>query len=277
MKKICLLLMIGVLTMPGVANAQNTTKSDSVIVLGDKTHDLYLRLAQISLANKDYKSVVAYADSALARNKSVSAYRLKGLGQFNLGLYAETIISMTAGIDANKLDNVYVFELNYYRGLAYHKSDSILYAKQIAEDMTEALRFISPDTMAYYYRGLANYNLSFLANYKKDDKLRECISDLSQFLKSRPDFTAYQTRGLANFLLGGSDEASDEARAIYYIEAIKDLTECLSLQPGDEDCLYYRGLSYYISGDFINAIKDAQALKSKKNTNGPIKGLFGRK
>jgi len=283
MKKICLLLMIGALTIPGIVKAQSkkealTVKPDSAIILSDKTSELYLRLAQISLA-EDYKTVIAYADSALARNKSFQAYRLKGIGQFNLGLYAETIISMTAGIDANQIDNIYVFELNYYRGLAYHKSDSILYAKQIAEDMTEALRFIPLDTMAYYYRGMANYNLSFSANYKKDDKLKECINDLSQFLKSEPNFTAYQIRGLANFLLGGSDEASDEARAIYYIEATKDLTECLNLQPGDEDCLYYRGLSYYIMGDFINAIKDAQALKSKKNSNGvkPKKKFFGKK
>ena len=196
-----------------------------------------------------------------------------------LGLYAEAIISTTTGMATNQLDGTHVFELNYWRGLAYHRSDSLLYAKQIAEDMTEALKFVPLDTMAYYYKGMADYNLSFSANYKKDDKLKECINDLSQFLKSEPNFTAYQIRGLANFLLGGSDEASDEARAIYYIEAIKDLTECLNLQPGNEDCLYYRGLSYYIMGDFINAIKDAQALKSKKNTKGagPIKGLFGRK
>lgn len=290
MKKICLLLMIGALTIPSIINAQSkkkaltvkpealTSKPDSVIVLSDKTSELYLRLAEISLA-EDYKTVIAYADSALARNKSFQAYRLKGIGQFNLGLYAETIISMTAGIAANQLDGPHVFELNYYRGLAYHKSDSVLYAKEITEDMTEALRATRPDTMTYYYKGLANYNLSFSANYKKDDKLKECINDLSQFLKSEPNFTAYQIKGLANFLLGGSDEASDEARAIYYIEAIKNLTECLNLQPGDEDCLYYRGLSYYISGDFIDAIKDAQALKSKKVSAGdkPKKRFFGKK
>jgi len=285
-KKICLLLMIGALTIPGITSAQSkkealTVKSDSVIILSDKTSELYLRLAQISLTNADdnYQTVIAYADSALARNKSFQAYRLKGIGQFNLGLYAETIISMTAGIAANQLDGTHVFELNYYRGLAYYQSDSVLYAKEIAEDMTEALRAAPPNTMAYYYKGLANYNLSFSANYKKDDKLKECINDLGQFLKSKPDFTAYQVRGLANFLLGGSDEASDEARAIYYLEAIKDLTECLDLQPENEDCLYYRGLSYYIMGDFIDAIKDAQALKSKKPINGAkrLKKFFSKK
>jgi len=287
MKKICLFLMIGALTIPGIVSAQSTIKSDSVI---DKTSELYLRLAQISLGNKDYKLVVAYADSALARDNSFQedyrlnkffqeAYRLKGLGQFNLGLYAEAIVSMSAGMKRGGLDGYYVFDLNYYRGLAYHKSDSVLYAKEIAEDMQWAVAVKPTDTMAYYYKGLANYNLSFSPNYKKDDKLKECVNDLGQFIKLKPNFTAYYIKGLANFLLGGSEENTEETRAIYYIEAIKDLTECLNLQPENEDCLYYRGLSYYIMGDFIDAIKDAQALKSRKNTNGakPWQRLVGKK
>lgn len=248
---------------------------DSLKILSDKNSELYLRLAQISLNSKDYKSVIAYADSALARDKSAFAYRLKGLGQFNLGLYKETVLSMSLGLEKKEND----FALHYYRGLSYHIIDSVNYAEQISKDMLWATTINPLDTMSYYYKGLANFNLSFSANYQKDDKLKECANDLNQFTKLKGNFTAFYIKGAANFLLGGSDQVTPEMRNQYYAEAIKAMTECLKLQPGNDDCLYYRGLSYFISGDFDNVIKDAEILKGKKTGSTKTKGksIFGKK
>jgi|GEM_PF-1599089 len=287
MKKIGLWLLIGALTIPGVVSAQkqkvnntqviksDSLKNDSLKILSDKNAELYLRLAQISLDSKDYKSTVAYADSALARDKSFRGYRLRGLGQFNLGLYKETILSMSQGIEKRQSD----FALHYYRGLSYHIIDSLLYAEQISQDMTWAITISPLDTMAYYYRGMADFNLSFSANYKKDDKLKDCIGSLAQFTKLKPTFAAHYIKGIANFLLGGSGELTEPGQ--YYTETIKDMTACLKFQSGDEDCLYYRGLSYYIIGDYENAIKDAEVLKSQKKSGDKTvktkKGFFGSK
>ncbi len=302
MKKNWLLLIILVLTIQGIAVAQNTNKKppvktstktetnnetpliqtvltdkpDSLKILSDKNAELYIRLAQISLKEKDYVSVIAYSDSALARDKSFIAYRLKGLGQFNLGMYKETILSMSLGIEKKESD----FDLHYYRGLSYHLLDSIAYAEQISKDMLWAVTISPLDTMAYYYKGMANFNLSFSANYKKDDKLKECISDLVQFVKLKPNFIAHYTKGAANFLLGGSSDITSETEGQYYNEVIKDMTKCLEFQPGNENCLYYRGLSYFIISDFENAIKDAKELASKKkpdNEKTKAKGFFSKK
>lgn len=287
MKKFRLLLIIGVLTLPGIVNAQNqtgsnekttvqTVKVDSLKILNDKNAELYIRLAKISLKEKDYASVIAYSDSALARDKSFTAYRLKGIGQFNLGMYKETILSMSLGIEKKESD----FDLHYYRGLSYHLLDSVAYAEQISKDMLWAKTINPLDTMVYYYKGMADFNLSFSANYKKDEKLKECISDLNQFVKLKPTFVAHYIKGAANFLLGGSSDVVQGAESQYYNEVIKDMTKCLELQPGDENCLYYRGLSYFIISDFENAIKDARELESKKKSNSEkpkAKGFFSKK
>lgn len=294
MKKICLLLIILVLTMPNITLAQNTDKKipiktgsnneaplttdkpDSLQILSNKNAELYIRLAKISLKEKDYATVIAYSDSALTRDKSFIAYRLKGLGQFNLGMYKETIISMSLGIEKKESD----FDLHYYRGLSYHLLDSITYTEQISEDMLWAVTINPLDTMSYYYKGMANFNLSFLSNYEKDNKLKECISDLNQFVKLKPTFIAYYIKGSANFLLGGSSDITPETEGQYYNEVIKDMTKCLESQPGNGDCLYYRGLSYLIISDFENAIKDTKELASKKgpeNEKTKIRKFFSKK
>ncbi len=272
MKKICLMLLIGALIIPNITKAQSDTtaaQKDSLKILNDKNAELYLRLAQISLDDKDYKSVIAYSDSALNRNKSFLAYRLKGVGQFNLGMYKETILTMSLGLEEKQSD----FDLHYYRGLSYHIIDSLNYAEQISSDMKWA-RTINPlDTMAYYYEGLANFNLSFLPNFNRDEKLKDCISNLSQFVRLKKNLTAHYIKGVANFLLAGSGENTDPN--LFYQETIKDMTICLELQPKDVDALHYRGICYFIIGDYENSIKDAEILKrvgeEKKSKKGSTK------
>jgi len=250
MKKIRLILAVGLLMILSiVVNAQ-----DSIKILSNKNAELYIRLAQISLTNKDYKTVILYADSALVLDKSATSYRLKGLGQFNLNLWKETVISMSLGLEKNAAD----FDMHYYRGLANHLLDSTAKAKEISEDMGAAIAIRPSDTMAYYYKGLADFKLSFNSEFNKDQKLKDCIQSLDNFLKKKPDFTAQFIKGMANFYLAGSPEtASSEP---YYSETIKDMTICLKIKPKDKDCLFYRGLSRFASYDFKPAGNDSYLL-----------------
>ncbi len=246
MKKISLILTIGLLTMLSIV----TKAQDSIKILSNKNAELYIRLAQISLANKDYKTTILYADSALALDKSSTAYRLKGLGQFNLGQWKQTVVSMSLGLEKNATD----FEMHYYRGLSNHLLDSLGKAKEISEDMGAAITIKSSDTMAYYYKGLADFELAFTYGFNKDEKLKSCIQSLDNFLKKTPNFTAQYIRGVANFYLAGSSEINTSET--YYMETIKDMTICLKSQPKDENCLNYRALSRNLTKDYTGSAQD---------------------
>jgi tetratricopeptide (TPR) repeat protein len=276
MKKITILLAAIILAMPSISMAQTDTlkiKDSLNKILSDKNSELYLRLAQISLDAGKYGAVIAYADSALAKNKSFMAYRLKGIAQFNLGMYIETTKSMSAGIQKNDND----FIMHYLRGLSYHKMDSLNYAKEISQDMTYAIRLNPADTMPYFYKGIAEYNLSLIVTNDsiKNEKLKESVYNLNRFIKVKPTFDAYYICGMANGQIAENSQTMAKDRIVYYNEVISNMTECLKSKPNDPDILNYRFISYALTKDFVNADKDCKKLikLGEKPKKSPI-GFF---
>ena len=89
---------------------------------------------------------------------------------------------------------------------------------------------------AYFFRGIAKYNLGDLGGAERD-------FDLS--LKRNPLYTyAYHYRAITRSRLGR------------YEEALEDLQEAVELRPGNSGLYFSRGVTYFLSQQFEKAVQD---------------------
>lgn len=89
---------------------------------------------------------------------------------------------------------------------------------------------------AYFFRGIAKYNLGDFAGAK---------SDFDRTLRVNPLYTsAYHYRAIALSELGR------------YEEALEDLAEAVDLRPGYTSVYFSRGVTYFLSQQFDEAIRD---------------------
>lgn len=89
---------------------------------------------------------------------------------------------------------------------------------------------------AYFYRGIAKYNLGDYAGAHRD---------FDRTLQVNPIFTpAYHYRAIT---------LSQEGR---YEDALRDLAEAVDLRPGYTDVYFSRGVTYFLSQQFDKAIAD---------------------
>lgn len=108
------------------------------------------------------------------------------------------------------------------------------------EDAIETLNIllrVDPEAHeAYFYRGIAKYNL---------DDLLGAEMDFSLAIENNPVFTeAYQYRAITRSRLGN------------YGDALKDFQEAIDLRPDKPGPYYSRGVTYLLSQQFEKAIED---------------------
>ena len=141
----------------------------------------------------------------------------------------------------------------YYRGLArlYISNNWRDHPQEdIYRDLTQAIQLNPNFADAYYYRGL-NYFTS-LDSYSSDFSYKDAIDDFTQTIKLNPTSSnAYFERGLAYFLKsndckkqGTCNQDKVFAGKNENLNAIRDFSQAIRINPNHARAYYYRGRAY---------------------------------
>ena len=132
----------------------------------------------------------------------------------------------------SRLDST-VFEAYFFRGIAKYNLGDFTGAQR---DFDRTLHFNPIYTPAYHYRAIT---LSRMGKYD------QALKDLEEAVDLRPSYTGlYFSRGVTYFLSQQFDKA------------IKDFNMFIRKQPKEADAYLNRGACYLFTGDTIQALKD---------------------
>lgn len=207
----------------------------------DAKHVLSLNLrANIYMESKDYPKAVSDLDVLLKlkpENKEEILPKL-ALAAFTSGMWDKSIKAYSELLDKlHKRDIHY----NLNRGIAYMKSGD---NKSAMRDFNKVVSLDRKNEVKH----IAHYNRAII--YGKEGKDVQAIREFSKAIElDTKSFEAYYERGLYYFEKQKFDEA------------IKDLDECIKLNPSP-DAYYIRGAAYYQAGKRTKACEDLNKAAS---------------
>ncbi len=143
------------------------------------------------------------------------------------------IVSLTLLLQSGLLFAQYDLNHFYYAGRQALSDGK--YSKAI-ENLTTLSRLDSTNYEAYFFRGIAKYNLGDFTG---------AMLDFDRSLHFNPVYTpAYHYRGITNSRIGRYDEA------------LSDIQEAIELRPNFIGFYFSRGVTYFFSQQFNLAIRD---------------------
>jgi len=263
MKKFLPLLISIILTIPTLLCAQ--------------TVETYLRSAIDKQGSGDNKGAVEDCNKALSIDPANAyVFNVRGLANYNLGLYDDAIADYNRTIAANKTNNAIAYN---YRGACQYAKNNLLNAKN---DFTAAIHLAPKYVSAYNNRGNANVRMEQYQQAVADfttaialdptdavaynnrafaeDQLRhftEAIADCEMALKlgAKVAAGAFRNRGFARIGLG------------MYDLGIEDCNRSLSLDFQYARTYQYRGYAYFKQGKYDLALKDEESVNEYEKQN----------
>ena len=185
--------------------------------------NLFKKTGNIKRANEDFK----IADKISKSNSPFNA----GIKFYNNELYDKAIESFTNAVNINP-NNVTALNM---RGLAYIQKGN---SNKALNDFSKAIEIDSSCIDAYNNRGTI---------YASNKKYEKALNDFNRILELDPKSPeAYYNIGMLNQM-----KNDYKSSLLYFSESIK-----YSQKKPNDITYYYRGYSYYMLGNYKEAVKD---------------------